>query len=152
MLIRYSLYSWTEAHDKLTLQYFQLCGCVHQKTCLCEEVWLDAWVPHPDMFEKSVVQHSHTQVDYPVQSCVGSTYGVLTGWGVALPTTLHEAPEDIRCTILYGLDQLSVSKYYNDVRFSRILMLMTKRSVKRTHWETHLNGGLQFTRAMVLAM
>lgn len=50
------------------------------------------------------------------------------------------------------IDQLSVSKYYNDVRFSRILMLMTKRSVKRTHGETHLNGGLQFTRAMVLAM
>lgn len=30
MLIRYSLYSWTEAHDKRTL-HFQMCVCLHQK-------------------------------------------------------------------------------------------------------------------------
>lgn len=72
----------------------RLCACVSApQTCLCEEVWGDMWQPHPDMLKKSVVQHSHTQIDYPVQRGVGSTNRVLAGCGVTLAATLHKAPK-----------------------------------------------------------
>lgn len=66
------------------------------QTCLSEEARGDRWQPHPDMLEKPVVQHSHTQVDYPVQSAVGTTDGVLAGRRVTLATTLHKAPKHSR--------------------------------------------------------